>query len=131
SHSLMPSRYPCQTLIEDPATPKSVVAPDPGPSNGVRLILYALNPVTGAVAEPSSAVGFADLLDESTTSPAVNKLHVIVKDGTPASPGPVTYADYSVRGSVTGRPATAFTASAIGFVSDGAHPLSFDATFSA
>src|SRR5207245_11353855 len=131
SHSLMPSRYPCQTLIEDPATPKSVVGPDAGPSNGVRIILYALNPVTGAVAEPSSAVGFADLLDESTTSPAVNKLHVIVKDGTPASPGPVTYADYSVRGSVTGSPPTAFTAAAIGAVSAGTHTASVDAPPSA
>ena len=76
-------------------------------------------------------MGFADLLDESTTSPAVNKLHVIVKDGTPASPGPITYADYAVSGSVTGNPATAFNASAIGFVSDGTHTLSFDASFAA
>src|SRR2546430_9483115 len=29
------------------------------------------------------------------------------KDGTPASPGPNTYADYTVSGSVTGNPATA------------------------
>jgi len=121
SASVIPPQYLGQTFVWD----------DAGPSNGVRIILYALNPVTGAVAEPSSAVGFADLLDESTTSPAVNKLHVIVKDGTPASPGPVTYADYSVSGSVTGSPPTAFTASAIGFVSDGTHTLSFDATFSA
>jgi hypothetical protein len=76
-------------------------------------------------------VGFVDLLDESTTTPAVNKLHVIVKDGTPATPGPITYADYTVSGSVTGNPATAFDASAVGFVSDGTRPLSFNATFSA
>jgi len=131
SASVIPPQYLGQTFVWDDATHKYVVGPDAGPSNGVRIILYALNPVTGAVAEPSSAVGFVDLLDESTTSPAVNKLHVIVKDGTPASPGPVTYADYSVSGSVTGSPATAFTASAIGFVSDGTHTLSFHATFSA
>src|SRR5437660_6577088 len=129
--SVIPPQYLGQTFVWDTATHRYVVGPDAGPSNGVRIILYALNPVTGAVAEPSSAVGFVDLLDESTTSPAVNKLHVIVKDGTPASPGPVTYADYSVSGSVTGSPATAFTASAIGFVSDGTHTLSFHATFSA
>src|SRR5437016_14597703 len=83
SASVIPPQYLGQTFVWDDATHKYVVGPDAGPSNGVRIILYALNPVTGAVAEPSSAVGFADLLDESTTSPAVNKLHVIVKDGTP------------------------------------------------
>ena len=131
SASVIPPQYLGQTFVWDDATHQYVVGPDPGPSNGVRIILYALNPVTASVAEPSSAVGFVDLLDESTTSPAVNKVHVIVKDGTPASPGPVTYADYSVSGSVTGSPATAFAASAIGFVSDGTHTLSFNATFSA
>jgi len=129
--SVIPPQYLGQTFVWDDTTHKYVVGADAGPSNGVRIILYALNPVTATVAEPSSAVGFVDLLDESTTSPAVNKLHVIVKDGTPASPGPVTYADYSVSGSVTGSPATAFAASAIGFVSDGTHTLSFNATFSA
>jgi hypothetical protein len=56
---------------------------------------------------------------------------VIVKDGTPANPGPNTYADYAVSGSVTGNPATAFTGSAVGYVSDGIHTLTFNATFSA
>src|SRR5439155_23469671 len=93
-------------------------------------LLYALDPLTGNVAEPSNAVGFVDLLDESTTSPAVNKLHVTVQGGTPASPN-VTYADYTVSGSVTGNPATAFNASSVGFVSDGTHPLRFSATFAA
>jgi len=129
--SVIPPQYLGQTFVWNDTTHKYVVGADAGPSNGVRIILYALNPVTATVAEPSSAVGFVDLLDESTTSPAVNKLHVIVKDGTPASPGPITYADYSVSGKVTGSPATAFTASAIGFVSDGTHTLSFNATFAA
>jgi hypothetical protein len=101
------------------------------PTDRVRIILYALDPLTGGPAEnPLTPVGFADLVDESTTTPAVDKLHVIVKDGTPASPGPVTYADYTVSGSVTGNPATAFTATAVGFVSDGTHTLNFSASFS-
>ena len=131
SASVIPPQYLGQTFVWDTATHRYVVGPDAGPSTGVRIILYAIDPFTGSVAEPSNTVGFVDLLDQSTTNPDVNKLHVIVKDGTPASPGPVTYADYSVSGSVTGSPATAFTASAIGFVSDGTHTLSFDATFSA
>ena len=129
--SVIPPQYLGQTFVWDDATHQYVVGPDAGPSTGVRIILYAIDPFTGGVAEPSNAVGFVDLLDQSTTNPDVNKLHVIVKDGTPASPGPITYADYTVSGSVTGSPATAFSASAVGFVSDGTHTLSFDATFSA
>jgi hypothetical protein len=60
----------------------------------------------------------------------VDKLHVIVKGGTPASPD-VTYADYTVSASVTGSPATAFNASSVGFEGDGTHTLAFDATFAA
>src|SRR2546430_12904019 len=81
--------------------------------------------------DPTTAVGYVDLLDESTNGPAVDKLHVIVKDGTPASPGPTTYADYTISGSITGSPATAFNASAVGFVSDGIYTLSFNASFTA
>jgi len=130
SASVVPPQYLGQTFVWDDATHQYVVGPDAGPTNGVRIILYALDPLTGNVAEPSNAVGFVDLLDESTTSPAVNKLHVIVQGGTPASPN-VTYADYTVSGSVTGNPATTFNASAVGFVSDGTHPLTFNATFAA
>ena len=131
SASVIPPQYLGQTFVWDDVAHQYVVGPDAGPTNGVRIILYALRSDTAAVAEPSTAVGFADLLDESTTSPAVDKLHVIVKDGTPASPGPSTYADYTVSGSVTGNPATAFTAAAVGYVSDGIHALTFNATFSA
>ena len=130
SASVVPPQYLGQTFVWDDATHQYVVGPDAGPTNGVRIILYALDPLTGSVAEPSTAVGFVDLLDESTTSPAVDKLHVIVTGGTPTSPG-VTYADYTVSASVTGSPATAFNASAVGFVGDGTHTLAFDATFAA
>jgi hypothetical protein len=126
---VVPPQYLGQTFVWDDATHQYVVGPDAGPTNGVRIILYALTD-SGTVIEPSTAVGFADLLDESTTSPAVDKLHVIVEGGTPASPG-VTYADYTVSASVAGNPATAFNASAVGFVSDGTHTLAFDATFAA
>jgi hypothetical protein len=97
----------------------------------VRIILYAVDPITGAIVEaPLTATGFVDLVDESTTAPAVDKLHVIVSGGTPASPG-TQYANYTVSAQVTGSPATAFTATAAGFVSDGTHTLTFSATFAA
>ena len=60
-----------------------------GPANGVRFILYAINPLTGNIATPLSPVGQTDLLDESVGLTA--KLHVIVtgNGGTP------TYLDYT------------------------------------
>ena len=101
------------------------------PNDRVRIILYAVDPITGDIVEtPLTPTGFVDLVDESTASPAVDKLHVIVSGGTPASPG-TQYANYTVSGQVTGSPATAFTATAAGFVSDGTHTLTFDATFAA
>ena len=101
------------------------------PGDRVRIILYAVDPFTHDVVEtPLTPTGFVDLVDESTTAPPVDKLHVIVSGGTPASPG-TAYADYTVSGQVTGNPATAFTATAAGFVSDGTHTLTFSATFAA
>jgi len=101
------------------------------PTDRVRIILYAIDPSTGHILEtPLTPTGFVDLVDESTTTPAVDKLHVIVSGGTPASPG-TEYANYTVSGQVTGNPATAFTATAAGFVRDGTHTLTFSATFAA
>jgi hypothetical protein len=101
------------------------------PSDRVRIILYAVDPNTLEIVEtPLTATGFVDLVDESTTAPAVDKLHVIVSGGTPTAPG-TQYANYTVSAQVTGNPVTAFTASAAGFVSDGTHTLTFDATFAA
>jgi hypothetical protein len=105
-----------------------VVGPDPGPPNGIRIMLYAVDPLTGQIVEPPVAVGYVDLLDESTA--ATSALHVVVRGGTPASPG-TAYADYVVTATVSGTPVTGFTATATGFVSDGTRTLSFNAGFSA
>jgi len=135
SASVVPAPLLGRTFVWDVTTHAYVEDPSATPAadpNGVRMILYAVDPSTGDIGEnPLTSVGFVDLVDESTTAPAVDKLHVIVKDGTPASPGPITYADYTVSGQVTGNPATAFTATAVGFVSDGTHTLTFSATFAA
>ncbi len=60
------------------------------PSNGVRFILYAIDPLTGQPAAPLVEVGYVDLMDESSGTTA--KLHVIVA-GVSGSP---VYADYTV-----------------------------------
>ena len=67
------------TYIYDPALRRYVVAPgrSGAPANGVRFILYAVNPVTH---EPISAVeiGYADLLDEGVARPTGIDLRLIV-----------------------------------------------------
>ena len=60
-----------------------------GPTNGIRFILYAINPLTGNLASPLSPVGQADLLDESVGLTA--KLHIIVA----GNAGTPTYLDYT------------------------------------
>jgi len=60
-----------------------------GPANGVRFILYAINPLTGAIAYPLIEVGSADVLDESAGATA--KLHILVEDVA----GTTTYLDYT------------------------------------
>ncbi len=130
--SVIPSPLLGKTFVWDVATHAYVEDPSATPAadpNGIRIILYAVDPITGDIVEaPLTAVGFVDLVDESTTSPPVDSLHVMVSGGTPGSPG-TTYVDYTVSGQVTDNPATAFTATAAGFVSDGTHTLTFSATF--
>ena len=129
--SVMPPTVLGETFVWDVTTHQYVADPSatpPAPANGVRIILYAVDPVTGAVVEPPVATGYVDLIDLSTGN--TNSLQVIVNGGTPASPG-TTYANYTVTATVTGSPATAFNATAVGFVSDGTHTLTFNAAFSA
>ena len=60
-----------------------------GPANGVRFILYAINPLTETVAFPLTPVGQLDLLDESTGQNAT--LHILVQ----SNAGAPTYLDYT------------------------------------
>jgi hypothetical protein len=85
------------------------------PSNGVRFILYAIDPLlTGSPAGPApgTEVGYIDLMDETGTGNP--KVHVIVAGvgGTPV------YVDYTVR--ISGQGATSVTISTTGFVTNGA-----------
>jgi hypothetical protein len=82
-----------------------------GPSNGIRFILYALNPLTGEPAVPLVEVGLVDLLDESAGATA--RLHILVEGvgGTP------TYLDYTA----TLTPGSgSLTATVTGFVTNAA-----------
>ena len=131
SASIIPPAVLGETFVWDVTTHQYVPDPSatpPAPANGVRIILYAVDPITDNVVEPPVATGYVDLIDLSSGN--TNSLQVILNGGTPASPG-TTYANYTVTATVTGSPVTAFSATAVGFVSDGTHTLTFNASFAA
>src|SRR5436190_1615704 len=131
SAQVIPSTIWGKTYVWDVTAHAYAEDPSPavaGPSTGVRLILYAIDPITRHVVEsPLTAVGYVDLVDQSSGN--TNQLEVIVKDGTP--PNGTTYVDYTVSATVTGSPASSFDATAVGFVTDGTRRIDFNATFSA
>ncbi len=91
-----------------------------GPANGVRFVLYAMNPLTGLPSDPLDPIGYADFLDESDG--ATNRLRVRV-NGDEA----FTYANYVV----TGTAGSTLAASAQGFLTNGTRRLDFTASLSA
>lgn len=80
------------------------------PTNGVRFILYAVNPLTNEPVDPLNEVGYVDLMDESAGNTV--QLHIQVKgaSGTP------TYLDYTAT-VIAGT--TTFTATVNGSLSNG------------
>jgi len=131
SAQVIPSAVWGKTYVWDVTSHAYAEDPSPavaGPSTGVRLVLYAIDPITHHVVEnPLTAVGYVDLVDQSSGN--TNQLEVIVKDGTP--PTGTTYVDYTVSATVTGAPPSTFDATAVGFVTDGTRRIDFNATFSA
>ncbi len=113
----------------DPNTDQYVeAAVATGPANGVRFLLYAIDPLTDLPVEPTVEVGYADLMDESVSVNDV-ALHIVVA----ATGGTPTFLDYTV--SVAGTSGS-LTASSVGYVSNGAvsgtlRRLDFDVSFSA
>jgi len=81
-----------------------------GPATGIRFMLYAVSPSTGAVSFPLTPVGQTDLSDEGVGQ--TEHLHIIVAGagGTPA------YVDYT--GSLSGGGGSA-TAGLVGSLSNG------------
>jgi len=88
-----------------------------GPSNGIRFLLYAVNPVTDQIAEPLNEIGYADLLDESTDQTAAVRLVVVS--------GEATFINYLV---AANGPPTAPSFSIAGFITDGDVTVDFDLT---
>jgi hypothetical protein len=85
-----------------------------GPDNGVRFMLYTVNPITKEIAVPLQSIGYADLLDESTENEAAIRLRVVS--------GEVTYLDYVVS---TSGPITSPTFTIAGNITDGVNVAEF------
>lgn len=105
-----------KTFVYSPALSAYVASDLTGaPSNGVRFLLYALDPLTGMPADPLNVLGQVELSDLSGSS--TNAARVVVASET------MTYLDYTVS-------STSTTASGrvtmTGFVTDGTHRANFN-----
>jgi hypothetical protein len=85
------------------------------PSNGVRFLLYAVNPVTFSPVEPLAEVGYVDILDESGSSTVAVRV-LVVSNG-------ATYLDYAVHASGTG---SSGSVTVTGYASDGTIRANFN-----
>ncbi len=90
-----------------------------GPTNGVRFILYAIDPLTRLPAEPLNEVGFLDLTDEGDAS--ATRLGIYAVSGEDALVDYFIEASYALLGTED----FSVTVVAEGYVSDGAEQLDF------
>jgi len=104
-----------KTFVYDTATDAYVASELTGaPSNGVRFMLYAVNPITLRPAEPLNEVGYVDIVDESGSS--TSAFHVtVVSNG-------VTYLDYTASASGTTNGGVVTVG---GYASDGTNRANF------
>ena len=87
---LIPEQYRGLTLVYHTGEGHYIVDEERegAPENGVRFILYAVNPVTHEITEPLTEIGYADITDEGTETTAVLRLTVVSNE--------VTYLDYTI-----------------------------------
>jgi hypothetical protein len=116
-----PARIPAElegmTFVYDPTAGEYVESELTGaPSNGVRFVLYAVDPLTGEIAEGLTEVGHADLIDESTESEVSARVLVV-------STSDVTHLDYRVTASGNDNGGNV---NVDGFVTDGTTRADFD-----
>jgi hypothetical protein len=106
----VPAEVAGKTFEYDVATGSYAAGARTGaPSNGVRFILYAVDPVSYMPVEPLTETGYVDLTDLSAGSTQAARV-VVVSGG-------ITYINYIVSASST---STSGRVSVIGMVTDGA-----------
>jgi hypothetical protein len=115
SVATIPSEVLGTTFVWDLDT-QAYVASDAGgaPSNGVRFLLYAVNPVTLEPVDPLDELGYVDVTDVGAG--ATTGIRVVVVSGD------VTYLDYTVTG--TGTEGSG-TVAVEGFASNGTEQVNY------
>jgi hypothetical protein len=109
SIAAVPAEVAGKTFVYDPGSGGYVMSDLTGaPANGVRFLIYAVDPVSYAPAEPLTATGHVDLIDLSAGSTQAARVLVVS--------GGVTYINYTVSASST---ASSGRVTVIGYVSDG------------
>jgi hypothetical protein len=109
SVAAVPAEVAGKTFVYDPGTGGYVQSDRTGaPGNGVRFIIYAVNPVTWAPAEPLTETGHVDLIDLSAGSTQAARVLVVS--------GGITYVDYTASATTQ---ETSGRVSVIGVVTDG------------
>jgi hypothetical protein len=86
------------------------------PADGVRFLLYAVNPVTGIPVEPLVEIGYADVATTQTTTSASANIVVVSEN--------VTYLDYTAR--ITAASASTGNIAVSGYVTNGDDRVNFD-----
>jgi hypothetical protein len=113
----IPQEYLGVTFVWDVETNQYVPSDDPGaPSNGVRFILYAVNPVTGQPIEPLVPIdGYVDIRLTETTTSGTYQIVVVSSD--------VTYLEYNV---VVGGSSSSIDVRISGFATNGEDRVNFN-----
>ncbi len=123
--AVIPSLALGKTFVYNPTTGRYEPSSRTGaPANGVRFVLYAVNPLTREVVLPLNEVGYADLTEEAATSGLSLRLRAYVSgSSTPLVDYTASASIQTSSGSVTGA-----TVNAKGYISDGTRQLDFDLT---
>jgi len=117
SLALFPADLLGRTLVYDSATTRYQVdsTRTDAPSTGVRIALYAVDPIAGKVVFPLNEIGYLDLTDVSTPSADAVRIKAVV--------GSTTYLDYTASAT---RATNSAGVSAEGFVSNGTDQVDFN-----
>jgi hypothetical protein len=116
SRASVPAQYAGVTFVYNTADGTYIASDIAGaPVNGVRFLLYAVDPLTLEPVDPLVTTGYVDLIDKSVG--VTNAAQIIVVSGG------ITYLDYTVSASSS---ASSGVVNAIGYITDGTTRANFN-----
>lgn len=112
-----PANYLGTTWVYNEATESYEIAPDStdGPADGVRISLYAVDPILRQIVQPLTYVGYVELTDETTPAADAVRISAFI--------GSTNVLNYVASATVT---TSDVTFGANGFVSDGTTQVNFE-----